>query len=105
MEVYGGRDYGFIYLCRPCKAWVGCHSGTANPMGTLANEGLRYWRNLAHASFDSVWKTGKMKRKEAYEWLAKRLGIEDQECHIAMMDESQCKQIVQLCLRERVGAA
>ena len=27
------RDYGPLWECRECKAWVGCHKGTKQPLG------------------------------------------------------------------------
>lgn len=30
-----------FYWCKPCDAYVGCHPGTANPLGRLANAELR----------------------------------------------------------------
>lgn len=35
-SVIYGRSYGMIYLCRPCRAYVGVHRGTNKPLGRLA---------------------------------------------------------------------
>lgn len=39
--IYYGHSYGMAYLCRPCNAYVGVHSGTDRPKGSLANAELR----------------------------------------------------------------
>lgn len=92
--LYGGKNYGPAYACRPCHAWVGCHPGTTTPLGRLANKALRRARNRAHAAFDPIWKEGLMKRGDAYAWLADQLGIERKDCHIEMFDNAQCERVV-----------
>jgi len=88
-----------FWNCDPCKAYVGCHPGTTNPLGRLANSELRKAKQKAHAAFDPIWKSGKLKRKAAYKWLADKIGIAEQNCHIGMMDVYQCLAVVEL-LRE-----
>jgi len=95
-----------VWICRPCDAWVGCHMpGTwgfdaegrkvvhvgDEPKGRLADAALRLWKRRAHAAFDPLWKTGAMKRIEAYGWLAAALGIQEAHCHIGMFDVAQCQ--------------
>lgn len=103
-SVIYGRDYGMIYLCKPCDAWVGVHEGTDKAKGRLANAELRAWKINAHSRFDRLWKsylsTGVAKHKirnGAYHWLAKQIGIERKEVHIGMFDIDQCKKAVLLC--------
>ncbi len=114
-EVYG-RDYGLLYLCAPCDAYVGVHRGTTKPKGTLANAELREWRKRAHAAFDPLWQdilttcpnVAKHKaRNGAYRLLAEQLEIPVKECHIGMMDEATCDQTerVMRIERERMGRA
>lgn len=95
--LYRGIDYGPVWICRPCQAWVGCHPETTNPLGRLANAALRRAKMAAHAAFDPLFKSGRMKRGEAYAWLAKALGIEKTACHIGMMDEAQCIKVKAVC--------
>ena len=45
----------WFWRCEPCNAYVGCHPGTKNPLGTLANQELRAWRLQAHHAFDPIW--------------------------------------------------
>lgn len=100
-----GRSYGPIWYCDCCKGatYVGCHKGTNEPLGTMATARLRYYRKRAHAAFDPLWKnkTAKMDRDEAYWWLASRMGLEKDECHIAMFDEEQCKMAERVCRYKR----
>ena len=91
-----GKSYGMIYLCKECNAYVGVHKGTNRPLGILANAELREWKKKAHASFDPLWKTKLMTRREAYEWLAKQMGKSLEKCHIGMFDVSECEQVVDL---------
>ena len=98
-EIYG-KEYGNgkCYLCRNCRAFVGVHTGTKIPLGTLADNKLRKARNEAHYCFDKLWKEPAriMKRNEAYGWLAKQLGIEKEKTHIAWFEIEQCKKVIEL---------
>lgn len=104
-EIYG-REYGNgkCYLCRNCKAFVGVHTGTIIPLGTLANNELRKARNKAHNMFDKLWKepTRIMKRNDAYYWLAKQMGIKKEDTHIAMFEIEQCNKVIEL-VKEKLG--
>lgn len=80
-----------FWRCEPCDAHVGCHRGTTRPLGRLANAELRRAKMAAHAAFDPLWKSGRMSRSEAYAWLADRLGIEADVCHIGMFDVAMCE--------------
>jgi hypothetical protein len=88
----------YFYKCNPCDAYVGTHKGKDHqPLGRLANKELRKWKCKAHNAFDSIWKSGKMKRHEAYLWLAGILEINVNNCHIGMFDVEQCKEVVHAC--------
>lgn len=104
-EIYG-KEYGNgkCYLCRNCKAFVGVHTGTIIPLGTLADDKLRKARNRAHYYFDKLWKepTRVMKRNDAYSWLAQQLKIKKEETHIAWFEEKECEKVVDL-VKERIG--
>ena len=96
-EIVYGHSYGPIWYCDCVKGsvYVGCHKGTTNPLGTMANARLRYYRKRAHAAFDPLWKgkTATMSRTEAYHWLASRMSISVDECHVALFDEERCKMV------------
>lgn len=99
------RDYGPIWVCTPCDAWVGCHPGTTKPLGGLANAELREWKIKAHAAFDPLWQ-GKMRRDQCskgqarragYRWLAKQLGLEFHRTHIGYFNVDECRKVVEIC--------
>lgn len=94
--VYGGEGYGDIYLCRGCDAYVGVHKGTDRPLGRLANAELRKYKRAVHAQFDPIWKSGRMRRSDAYNWLAQKMGIPSSETHIGMFDVERCRQALQV---------
>lgn len=94
-EVYG-EDYGKIYLCRPCQAWVGVHKGSDKPLGRLANAELRHWKRNGHNVFDPLWKYGPFsgRRNAAYAWLAEKMGLPVEKTHFGMFDVAQCKRAI-----------
>lgn len=96
-EIYK-RSYGLIWICRPCKAWVGVHSGSPDhqPLGRLADAELRRWKMRAHESFDVLWKSKEMKRRKAYKWLAGKLRLPAAQCHIGLFDVDMCKKVVEV---------
>lgn len=103
--LYSGRDYGPVWHCAPCSAWVGCHPGGSKPLGRLANAALRRAKSTAHSAFDRLWKA-KMKRDGVakgkarglgYKWLAEQMDMTPADCHIGHMDEAQCMRVVEIC--------
>ena len=109
-----GHSFGLVYLCDKypfCDSWVGVHKGTVTPLGTMADSPLRDLRKQAHTLFDRLWKNPKVKSKmdkdkymelvkqgrtKAYSFLAKRLGIHQDQCHIAMMDMETCERVISI---------
>lgn len=87
----------YFYLCSDCYAYVGCHPETEKPLGRLADAELRKTKMFAHKFFDAIWKSGKMRRKEAYNWLADKLKIKVENCHIGMFDVETCKRVIEIC--------
>ncbi|CAN7332747.1 zinc-finger-containing protein [Rhizobacter sp. LjRoot28] len=85
-----------FWVCWNCNAWVGCHNGTDQPFGGLANEELRHARISAHKSFDPLWEQGRMTRREAYAWLSKTLSIPSEDCHIGMLSLEDCRRVNQV---------
>lgn len=104
--IYNGFDYGMIYICKPCKAWVGVHKDTDKAKGRLANERLRELKKQAHYYFDGLWehawkKHGRARneaRKSAYAWLGKELGIPPEHTHIGMFNEELCTKAMEVCM-------
>jgi len=93
-EIYG-RNYGksfMVWLCKPCKSWVGTHNNTKKPLGTMANEEMRRWRLMAHKTFDPIWRSGTKSRNSAYRMLKNHF---KKEIHIGESDVETCKQIIE----------
>lgn len=106
------RDYGPVWHCESCKAWVGCHPD-GKPLGRLADAELRSAKMGAHNAFEPL-VAAKMRRdgcskSEArgagYAWLAQQLDIDRRICHIGMFDEAMCKRVEMVCSPYRVGSA
>lgn len=53
--------------------------------------------SVAHAAFDPLWQGRAMSRKQAYAWLAKQLGIQQDAVHISEFDVAQCGRVVEAC--------
>lgn len=100
--------WGWKFVCEDCDASVGCHPD-GRPMGTLANRELRGARIAAHAAFDPLWEAAirlrgwskKRARVTAYVWLAARLEMPYESCHIGMFDVETCERVVRVCQRPR----
>ena len=102
-KIVYSQSYGWIWYCNCVEGgiYVGCHRDGTLPLGTMANESLRKLRKQAHAAIDPVWKDGSMTRTEVYGWLASRMSISVEECHIAMFDEEQCEMALRLARYKR----
>jgi hypothetical protein len=95
----------YVWTCRPCFARVGCHPDTKIPLGSMANKELRSARIAAHEAFDVHWaRKGalsrggwKPRRSDAYLWLADRLGIAYEQCHIGSFDLATCQRVILIC--------
>jgi len=83
-----------------CKGSHSAHQGTGLPMGVPATKDTKKLRQDAHLTFDQLWKTGRMKRKEAYTWLADKMGLDKDQAHIGAFDDNQCRQVIKIVERE-----
>lgn len=96
--VLRSSKYGFFYGCTRwpgCDGKVGVHPGTTKPLGTVADKPTRFARSVAHATFDAIWQSDEgPSRGGAYQWLASRMSLDQQDCHIGQMDLEQCKRVV-----------
>lgn len=105
-SVYGlsverlGKKGEKLYQCQNCNARVGCHKGTARPLGNVANEVLRLKRIEAHQIFDGFWNRQGMSRTAAYKWLAARMGLPGETAHIGGFEMDQCQRVIELCEQE-----
>lgn len=96
---FGGR---YFYGCSEypiCNAIHGCHQDSKKPFGIPADKETKQWRIKAHKSFDWLWKSGNMKRAEAYKWMQLSLGLSSKKAHIGMFDLNQCRQLIE-CVDE-----
>ena len=94
-EVYGvnyGKSY-MIYLCRDCRAYVGCHENSRRPLGTMANKELRGLRRRAHMNIDHWYKNGTISRGRLYRILSDIFGF---EVHVGGSDEKMCNKLIGL---------
>lgn len=91
-----GKSYGNLWLCGPCDAYVGCVKGTDRPLGTLANELDRQGRKSAHGCLDAIWKNRQRgySRSGVYRWLADKMDLSLEECHIARFNYNECMRAV-----------
>lgn len=97
-EVYSGTDYGPVYYCAPCSAWVGCHKDEPQKAkGRLANKELRGLKIRVHAAFDPIWQQGHYSRKDAYKWLSEQLNIPPEFIHIGMFSTKTCLLAEKVC--------
>lgn len=92
-------SWPLMYYCDSCKSSVSTRKGTSIPLGFMARRNVRRARQKAHAVFDSAWKTARISRSEAYRWLARELGMSENECHIAMFDKVQCQNVIEICTK------
>ena len=102
-----GTDYGSIWVCPRCDAWVGCVGGGKKALGTPANEEDRALRQEAHATLDPLWRRVAKRdeipesfaRRRAYKWLSEVMGISPTNCHIGMMHGPQLRRVIAMCTR------
>jgi hypothetical protein len=95
--LYRGRSFGNSFICEnypQCDTYVGVHKATNAPLGTLADAELRELRKQCHEKFDPLWKSKKMKRKEAYKYLALHMNLK--EAHIAEFTKEQCEKLLRI---------
>jgi len=93
------------YLCSPCKAYVGTHANSDDePLGTPAKKERRQLRSAAHKALDPIAKR-RGDRNATYNWLAKKMNITPDKCHIGMFDEKQCEQVLDICGEARLKVA
>lgn len=125
-EVYG-RDYGHsVWICGnypTCDAYVGCHKGTTDPKGRLADADLRRAKVEAHKALDPLWRDApkiygisrgpynrhsvkriqRKMRQRVYQWLAEQLGLPEPEAHIGWMDEDTCHRVILVASQARTS--
>ena len=82
-------QYGNRYDCTEADCdMVGWNSNTP------ANQQTRNARIKAHDMFDTVWRTGIMKRSEAYDALASYMGRKKKHTHMAQFSYDECQSVI-----------
>lgn len=101
-EIYG-REYGdwpYAYRCvdhKGCDSYVGLHPHTDLPLGTLADSFERQVRKDNKAHFLALQKQNRWNRKQAYAWLATRMGIPLSQCHWGFFGVEQASLAGAIC--------
>lgn len=81
-EIYPSRAdlHGLpFWKCDACGNYVGCHHKAKNkthPLGVIPTPPLRRWRSKIHAVLDPLWKDRLISRTQAYNEIARRLGLD-----------------------------
>lgn len=90
----------WFWRCQKCGAYCGCHPGGNRPLGTPAGPKTREARSAAHRVFDPLWRSLRSKsgRSTGYAWLAFKLGLEREACHIGMMSAETAWAAHRACL-------
>lgn len=114
---FGNREYH----CDSCNAKIGCHKDTIDKsLGSVANLELQLMRTNVHEYFDKLWnysflygiktKPERMSTPEylrnwrnkcrmtAYKWLASKMDVVNEHCHIGMFDLSHCEKALKICI-------
>lgn len=73
-----------------CKCTIGIHPN-GKPVGIPANAETRKARTKTHQIFDNLWKSGRMKRKNAYRLLAVLMDVDMGDAHIGHFTLVQCE--------------
>lgn len=81
-----------FWKCDTCLGYVGCHHKTSNPtapLGYIATPAILDARKKIHAILDPLWKSGRIKRGQAYAYVSKRLGKTYHNGEIKTLDEAR----------------
>lgn len=81
-----------FWKCDTCDNYVGCHHKTDNPtrpLGVIATKDILEARKRIHALLDPLWKSGKIKRGQAYAYVSKQLGYTYHNGEIRSIDEAR----------------
>lgn len=82
-----------------CKTTVGAHQN-GEPMGFPGDAETKGLRIAAHSWLKRVIMENNWKRNDAYSWLAARMGLDIEGCHIAMFDKDRCLRAIDVCRQE-----
>jgi hypothetical protein len=84
-----------------CRGRRRRRKGPGRPPAVPGDEETRLLRMQAHMSFDRLWKSGRLTRREAYGWLAGELGLTEAKAHMGQMTNKHLlRAVVTVCDRE-----
>lgn len=71
----------------------------------LADAKTHAARQKAHSIFDPLWKSGFLRRGDAYHLLADELKLPERECHMKLMSEAVAKRVPDavFAIRGKIG--
>lgn len=81
-----------FWRCDTCGNYVGCHYKTGTPtkpLGCIATPEILTARKKIHALLDPLWKSGRIKRGQAYAYVTKRIGKEYHNGEIRTLEEAR----------------
>lgn len=101
-QIYGMMysTWPWMIRCLDCDSRVGIHPFTNIPLGTMADATLRKARMDAKKAFQEKQTKRHWSTNEAYEWLARQLGIDVGECHFGWFNLETCHLAEQICKAE-----
>ena len=107
------------YKCpSDCDAYVGVHKGTLKALGYPANAEVRKARSHVHKMIDPLWQNAwrgpsysksdtsdpksrtiiqMSARHRVYKWLAHKMRISSETCHISMFGIEECREAYRFC--------
>ena len=94
----GAKPGTMAYVCPrypECNSYVLARPDTLKPMGTLAWPELRRLRRAAHISFNQLYESGLMTKREAYRWLAGIVQAPLACAHIGYLGEYYCRVVIE----------
>ena len=83
--------FGKRFYCKTEGCSMVCWDG---PTSLPADFETRQCRLKAHAAFDELWQSGRVKRRDMYRRLSEFMDLPGKETHIGMFDAAQCEKVV-----------
>ncbi len=81
-----------FWKCDKCDNYVGCHHKTKNrtqPLGCIPTPEIKNARQHIHKLLDPIWQNGKIKRKDLYKKISKKLGWKYHTAGIRSIDDAR----------------
>ena len=93
-----------FWQCETCSNFVGCHKGTDKPLGNIPTKKIKKARVEIHALIDPIWKSGKMKRNDIYNYITEKIGWNYHTAKIRTIEEA--REVYKICieLTERLNS-